>query len=209
MTDISTQAVREAMLELQNQAEDGLIAKLDLEARFQVGQGLSRQKLNGILKQMVRRGEAQRTDDRRYRFIPEASPPSTTGECWARVFRAARSAKGSFSLDYIIKVAAITAASAKSKIDQMREHGYLEGFRNEGEVFYKATDLLRETPEAPLPPKKDRAPLAQAREAMAELNRIFITLDLASETVKTKVRQQITILQNAFEKGVSDDSQED
>lgn len=209
MTDISTSAVRAALRELQQEAEDGLVSKLALEVRFGVDQGLTRQRLNNALKQMRRRGEIQKTEDNRYRFILEASLPDTAEEGWARVYRASRTAKGSFGLDYIIKVASVTPASAKNKIGKMRELGYLEGFLYEGEVFYQATALLRDTPEAPLPPKKERASLSQAREAMAELNRLFIIYDLASETVKSRVREQITILQNAFEKGVTDDSQED
>ena len=208
---ITAQAVREALTELAPMAaeNDGYISKLDLAAKLHICSSLERGRFNDVLKAMVRKGTLVRSEDKQsIRYIPEAAPPINTEEAWARVFRACRTAKGAFDLDYIAKVAAVSSASAKSKIGKMTELGYLEGFLQEGEVLYRSTKLLRDTPEVPLAPKPEKAPLTQAREALAELAKMFIILDLTSEAVKTKVREQIGILQSAFEKGVESDVEE-
>jgi len=201
MTAISVKAVREALTEL-GRANDGCVSKIDLEVRFGIVGGLDRQRLNSTLKQMVRRGEALRSPDGvTYRFIPESAAPANAEECWARVYRAARISKGSFDLGYIMKTAAITAIRAKRTLDKLRECGYLNAFMSDDQIHYQATQLMRDRPDVPVEPKRENGSMLKAREAMAELNRLFLTLELTTGKARKQVCEQLAILHQAFDEG--------
>ena len=52
-------------------------------------------------------------------------------------------------------------------------------------------------------PKRERASMVIAREALAELTRLFLTVDVGSAKARKQIRDQIAVLHQSFEQGLS------
>lgn len=203
MSAVNSKSIRAALSELSSLASEGFVSKAEIAAKLGISQDIDRDRLKGTLKLMVSTGEAVRgTMTGYYRYVPEAAPPHDTDDCWARVYRAARIAKGVFDTAQIMKVAVITQASANRDLDRLKKLGYItEINRNDRNIIYQGTKLLRDTPEVPPMPKREKAAMARAKEAVAELSRLFLTIDLSSIKAQKQVREQIAILNTVFDEG--------
>lgn len=213
MAAISAATIRAAMKDLtaEKPDQDWPFNREDLKIKLMVDAGEDTRRVNSVLRLMVKRGEViADTEGGGYRYIPEAAPPATLEDQWTRVYRAARVAKGAFEINHIAKVAAITPARARNTLESLRTAGYVEGFRENDIIYYQATRLMRETPEVSLGPRWEKKRQISAGAALAELNRIFLTLDLAAPAVREQVKDQLKILNRRFGvNGESDDSGQD
>ena len=207
MSAINSKSIRAALSELSSSAlvSNGFVSKAEVAAKLGISQDIDRDRLKGALKLMVSTGEAVRgTMTGYYRYVPEAAPPIDADDCWARVYRAARIAKSVFDTAHIMKVAVITQASANRDLDRLKRLGYVtEINRNDRNIIYQGTKLLRDTPEVPPMPKRDRPSMVMAREALAELTRLFLTVDVGSAKARKQIREQIAVLHQSFEQGLS------
>ena len=205
MSAINSKSIRAALSELSSLAlgSEGFVSKAEIAAKLGISRDIDRDRLKGALKLMVSTGEAVRgTLTGYYRYVPEAAPPIDADDCWARVYRTARIAKGVFDTAHIMKVAVITQASANRDLDRLKRLGYVtEINRSDRNIIYQGTKLLRDTPEVPPMPKRERSSMVAAREAMSDLTRLFLTVDLGSTKAQKQIREQIAILSTAFDEG--------
>jgi hypothetical protein len=209
MAVINTEAVRAVAKQLAAEMpdQDWPFTRDDLKIRLKTANSEDNRALKSIFNRLIQRGEIVYAPDGRWcRYVPEAAPAATADECWARVYRAARVAKGPFPIAHIVKVAVLSQTQARDTLESLRESGYLEGFRQDDVVYYRATDLMRKTPEVSLEPRREKSQFSRARMALAEVNKIFLTLDVNDSAVQERIRTQLFILTEAFEKGEERDS---
>lgn len=177
------------------------VTREELAAELDVGNETDQRRLRDALKQMVRRGELTRYEDGGYRFVAEASPPTTADEQWRRIYRAARVTKGSFDAEHIGRITVVEPFRARRDLDRLAKMGFLNAMKDERGLRYLGTGLLQDTPEPPAPPLVDpnvKSTLKRAREAMAELNRLFLTMELDSAGSRKLIKGQLAILNDEF-----------
>lgn len=182
------------------------VTREELAAELSVNSDVDRRRLGDALKQMVRRGELTRYEDGSYRFVAEASPPASARDQWQRIYRAARVARGSFDAEHIGRITVVEPFKARRDLARLTKMGFLEEVKDERSLRYLGTALLRDTPEPPEPPLIDRnvkSGLNRAREAVAELNRLFLTMEIQSAGCRGLIRRQLDILNEEFGKGKS------
>lgn len=199
MAGITVQKIRDTLRRLSLE-RPGPVTKLELEAEFKICESLERRRLYDALKQMVRRGELKK-DGNGYLFVAESSPPSNAEERWQRIYRAVRIAKGSFDIDHISKVTVVPPYNTRSDLNKLVKMGYLTAIKHDAGICYQGTSLLKETPDAPPPPQaegKVKIGLQKVREAMAELNRLFLTMEVDAAGSRKQIKRQLTILNEEF-----------
>lgn len=188
------------------------VTREELAAGLGIENETDQRRLRDALKQMVRRGELTRYEDGGYRFVAEASPPTSAGEQWLRIYRAVRVAKGSFEAEYIGRLTVVESYKVKKDLDRLRQMGFLEMAKTEYGHRYLGTDLLRDTPEPPARPLIDRnvkSAMRRGREAAAELIRLFLTMEIDAAGTRKLIRRQLEILNEEFGKGAKHDSERD
>ena len=199
MTDITVKRIREILKDRDDSRER--ISRSVLEAALGVQDSQDRRRLYDALRQMVRKGELAQYDDGSYRFIIEASPPATMEEQWERVFRAVRAAKGHFDEDHISQVTVVQDYKVRAELRKLIKMGFLKEIKIDSGFFYIGTPLLSETPQVPPMPrvaKGVKTSLLQAREAVAELNRLFLTMETDLAGSRKLIKRQLDILNAEF-----------
>jgi predicted transcriptional regulator len=211
MTEVTVKKIR-GILILKSLDDSGeRITRESLETALGVQDSNDKRRLSDALAQMVRRGELSRYDDGGYRFIFEASPPSTSEEQWGRVFRAVRSAKGAFGDDLISRVTVVRDCKVKAELQKLLKLGYIEELKTDQGVRYIGTPLLYDTPQVPPMPKlakNVKTTMRRAREAMAELTRLFLLMEIQGTGTWKLIRHQLAILNEEFGKGAKNDRDE-
>jgi len=197
MIDLSAQTIRAALAALNAGAREsgGFFPKQALEKELGALTRHDKGRLRDNIKHLFQKGALVKSDDGRlYRYIPEAVPPGTPEEGWARVYRAARAAKDAMSACDIAKVVSMTPTGAGVMLKKMLSLDYLSCFQAKEGTYYRATQLLRDTPEVPLLPRSERRPLITARKALADLNHLFLVAEITSGPVQEKARELTEII---------------
>ncbi len=208
MSGLTAKKIRAALVELSAEASEagGAISKEALRARLNISTAKAGDVLKDTVKRFLKSGELRRVSEQSFEYVPEAAPPADSGEGWARVFRAARIAKGEFDRAYVIRLAVLGPTAAGRYLRAMTDGGYLDATGHEGgKIIYRATSRLKNTPTIPPEPKRERVPFVKARAAMGELVNLFVTAELSTEAARRKILEQLAILEKEFRKEVESD----
>lgn len=199
MADVTVNRIRETFKRL---SEAGtLITKPTLMSELGVTNSDDARRLKDALQQMIRKGEAVVSDSGVYLFVAEASPPTTLEEQWTRIYRAARVAKGCFDADHVSQVTVVQPPKARRDLETLVKRGYLTAIKTETGFRYSGTQLLRDSPEIPPMPRPDpgiKSTMRRAREAVAELNRLFLLMELDFAGSRKLIKAQLAVLNEEF-----------
>jgi hypothetical protein len=207
MKAVATKKLREALAGLTREGHD-IISRSNLQAKLGITDRKEWEPFREVLKRMVYTGEVKAEGRGRYAYVFEAAPPSSRGEGWDRLYRAVRISQGVFDKGQIMRMAVLSDSATGRMLQSLIGLGFIVKDGHIGsKVLYRGTKLLRETPDAPPEPRRERAPLNNAREMMAELNRLFLTSELSTASIRKKVLEQLILLQHELQKRGTDESE--
>ena len=196
---LTAEVVRSAIAGL---VEGGAAAVSPALVREALGLAPGDPRVQGIMGDMMQRGELERTGTAQYRYHPEAREESRReSEFYSRIWRAIRSAKPGFTLQDIALVTRVSYSHVRKYSNFLEEAGFLARFGVDGQRRkWRATQLAQDTPAAPYPPKRIKDPFEREKNCALAVVQAFLLRDPYQPAVKAKIVESCRAILDRFEK---------
>lgn len=205
---LSAKVVRAAVVGLIEGGAEAVSPALVCEA---LGEKRADPRVQGIMGDMVRRGELERIGTAQYRYHPEALDDSRRdSEFYPRIWRAIRSDKPGFTLQNIALLTRVSYSHVRKYANFLEDAGFIARHGMDGQRRrWRATQLAQDTPEAPYPPKKIKDPFEREKNLALGMVQAFLLRDPYQPAVRTKIIENCrAILARFKEEEESEDGHE-
>lgn len=152
------------------------------------------------LGEMERQGVVERIAMGKWR--PTGKEPVRRGEGYQKMWRAIRTAKGSFTVLEIVLLTSLERSTVYKYLGFLEDERLIKKTGQSGNTnLFGLTSAGREQLKTPYPPKDILNPYHNERAATAALCRILLMEDPDQPRVRRKIQEQLAILNTRFIKG--------
>ena len=201
MATLDTETVRRALLALCPD-QTTLVCYQQLFEALGLDDEPAKARLRSRVKDMLRKGELQRVDDRNgCFFLIREAMPKRTGESFSRMWRTIRASTSGWDYREIAQITRVNYTTVRRYCQWLTDEGFIRRHGKKGNTqFWRTTQKAAETRYAPLPPVRPKDPFEAERSAACRLVRLMMETDPSRPQIKAKIQKELNVLAGRFGK---------